>query len=59
MTGIGHSIAPPTKSRVYMPRWFIIRKRPLALSRQKHGNDSNVLVLGARFVDDGKYAGDH
>ncbi len=48
MTGIGHSIAANKVPGVYAA--LVYNKEAAALSRQH--NDSNVLVLGSKFVDE-------
>jgi RpiB/LacA/LacB family sugar-phosphate isomerase len=48
MTGIGHSIAANKVPGVYAA--LVYNKEAALLSRQH--NDSNVLVLGSKFVDD-------
>jgi len=48
MTGIGHSIAANKIPGVYAA--LVYNKEAAALSRQH--NDSNVLVLGSKFVDE-------
>ena len=48
MTGIGHSIAANKVPGVYAA--LVYNKEVAALSRQH--NDSNVLVLGSKFVDE-------
>jgi len=47
MTGIGHSIAANKVPGVYAA--LVYNREAAALSRQH--NDSNVLVLGSKFVD--------
>ncbi len=48
MTGIGHSIAANKVPGVYAA--LVYNKEAAAFSRQH--NDSNVLVLGSKFVDE-------
>ena len=48
MTGIGHSIAANKVPGIYAA--LVYNKEVAALSRQH--NDSNVLVLGSKFVDE-------
>jgi RpiB/LacA/LacB family sugar-phosphate isomerase len=48
MTGIGHSIAANKVPGIYAA--LVYNKEVSALSRQH--NDSNVLVLGSKFVDE-------
>jgi RpiB/LacA/LacB family sugar-phosphate isomerase len=48
MSGIGHSIAANKVPGVYAA--LVYNKEAAALSRQH--NDSNVLVLGAKYVDE-------
>jgi len=48
MTGIGHSIAANKIPGVYAA--LVYNKEAAALSRQH--NDSNVLILGSKFVDE-------
>lgn len=48
MTGIGHSIAANKVPGVYAA--LVYNKEAAALARQH--NDSNVLVLGSKFVDE-------
>jgi RpiB/LacA/LacB family sugar-phosphate isomerase len=48
MTGIGHSIAANKVPGIYAA--LVYNKEAAVLSRQH--NDSNVLVLGSKFVDD-------
>jgi RpiB/LacA/LacB family sugar-phosphate isomerase len=48
MSGIGHSIAANKVPGVYAA--LVYNREAAALSRQH--NDSNVLVLGSRFVDE-------
>ena len=48
MTGIGHSIAANKVPGVYAA--LVYNKEAAALSRRH--NDSNVLVLGSKFVDE-------
>jgi RpiB/LacA/LacB family sugar-phosphate isomerase len=48
MTGLGHSIAANKVPGVYAA--LVYTKEAALLSRQH--NDSNVLVLGSKFVDD-------
>jgi RpiB/LacA/LacB family sugar-phosphate isomerase len=47
MTGIGHSIAANKVPGIYAA--LVYNKQAAALSRQH--NDSNVLVLGSKYVD--------
>ena len=47
MTGIGHSIAANKVPGVYAA---LVHNKEAALFSRKH-NDSNVLVLGSKFVD--------
>ena len=47
MTGIGHSIAANKVPGIYAA--LVYNKEAAALSRQH--NDSNVLVMGSKFVD--------
>ena len=49
MTGIGHSIAANKVPGIYAA--LVYNKEAAVLSRQH--NDSNVLVLGSKFVDEG------
>src|SRR5665213_2089533 len=48
MTGIGHSIAANKIPGIYAA--LVYNKEAAALARQH--NDSNVLVLGSKFVDE-------
>ena len=48
MTGIGHSIAANKVPGIYAA--LVYNKEAAALSREH--NDSNVLVLGSKFVDE-------
>ena len=48
MTGIGHSIAANKVPGVYAA--LVYNKEAAALSRQH--NDSNILVLGSKFMDE-------
>ena len=48
MTGIGHSIAANKVPGIYAA--LVYNKEAAALSRQH--NDSNVLVLGSKFMDE-------
>jgi len=52
MSGIGHSIAANKVPGVYAA--LVYNKEAAALSRQH--NDSNVLVLGSKFVNEGDLA---
>ena len=48
MTGIGHSIAANKVPGIYAA--LVYNKEAAALSRQH--NDSNVLVLGSKYMDE-------
>jgi len=50
MSGIGHSIAANKVPGVYAA--LVYNQEAAALSRMH--NDSNVLVLGSKFIDDAK-----